>query len=334
MNKIKFSIIVPVYNSSRYINKCIESVYNQKYKNWELILINDGSTDGSELILESWARKDKRIKVICQENCGPGLARNRGIKCASGDVLVFVDSDDFVDIDYLETASYYLDKHDVLFIDVERVDLNDKHLSYELMSNYKHYNKDSIIRSMMTGKIPWGGVRKIVRRDLVNKNGVLYSNLQVGEEAIFSLRIMLLCNSFSFLDCKPMYKYVERDNSQSKYDTEDPWLGTFNVVRNCLINYKIYDKYVDTLNALNATATLISIDRIAIKYSVQDAYIRIKDRINLYNNTRDKNAKIDIKSMMPKGVVLLPLINFSFIYPLILISKIRNIFRRCFNVKT
>ncbi len=90
------SVIVPVYNVEKYLNRCVESIVNQSYKNIEIILINDGSTDNSRKICDSWSEKDSRIKVIHKKNGGVSSARNTGLDAAMGKYICFVDSDDFV----------------------------------------------------------------------------------------------------------------------------------------------------------------------------------------------------------------------------------------------
>ena len=89
------SIIVPVYNTEKYLCNCLDSILAQSYNNWEAICINDGSTDKSMSILEDYAKKDKRIKIINQENKGLSETRNIGMKKAKGDYIMFLDSDDF-----------------------------------------------------------------------------------------------------------------------------------------------------------------------------------------------------------------------------------------------
>ena len=93
-SQIKFSIIVPVYNRAKIVNKAIDSVIKQTYQNWELVLINDGSKDNSLEILKQYEQKDSRIKVYDKENGGVCSARNCGIENANGDYLLFLDSDD------------------------------------------------------------------------------------------------------------------------------------------------------------------------------------------------------------------------------------------------
>ena len=96
------SIIVPVYNTSDYLEACFESLSAQTFKDIEIVAIDDGSTDDSLSICTKWAQKDQRIKVIHQGNKGSAAARNRGIDEASGEYLMFVDSDDFVSPDYVK----------------------------------------------------------------------------------------------------------------------------------------------------------------------------------------------------------------------------------------
>jgi len=97
------SVIVPVYNAGIYLEKCIRSILNQTYKEFELILCDDGSTDHSGRVCDDFAKKDSRIRVLHQENAGSSAARNAGIKLSRGEYLSFVDSDDYVEPDFLET---------------------------------------------------------------------------------------------------------------------------------------------------------------------------------------------------------------------------------------
>ncbi len=97
------SVIVPIYNSEKYLDNCVKSIVNQTYENLELILVNDGSTDKSPEICNEWAKKDSRIKVLHNENSGASSARNSGLDIASGDYIAFADSDDYLDSDMYES---------------------------------------------------------------------------------------------------------------------------------------------------------------------------------------------------------------------------------------
>ena len=96
------TIIIPVYKVEDYLDKCVESVVNQTYKNLEIILVDDGSPDNCPKMCDDWAKKDKRIKVIHKENGGLSDARNKGIDIAKGEFITFIDSDDYVENNYVE----------------------------------------------------------------------------------------------------------------------------------------------------------------------------------------------------------------------------------------
>lgn len=100
--KAKVSIIVPVYNSERFIKKCIDSVLNQTYKNIELILVDDCSPDNSPMLCDEYAKEDQRVRVIHQKNSGAGVARKTGLNESNGEYVMFVDSDDWVELDMIE----------------------------------------------------------------------------------------------------------------------------------------------------------------------------------------------------------------------------------------
>ena len=96
------SVVLPIYNVENYIEKCMESVLNQTYKNIEIILVDDGSPDNCPIICDQYVKEDNRVKVVHKENGGLSDARNAGIKVANGDYITFIDSDDYVDKDYVE----------------------------------------------------------------------------------------------------------------------------------------------------------------------------------------------------------------------------------------
>ena len=108
MNKI-ISVIIPVYNVENYIEKCLNSIVNQTYNNLEIIIIDDGSTDNSIAIAEKIAENDKRIRIISQVNQGVSSARNLGLDNASGEYILFIDSDDWLDLETCKIATRHYD---------------------------------------------------------------------------------------------------------------------------------------------------------------------------------------------------------------------------------
>lgn len=112
VNNIKVSVVVPVYNVERYLPVCLESLINQTLKNIEIICINDGTKDNSPAILEMYQKKDARIKIINQKNQGLSVSRNNGLQAAEGEYVAFVDSDDWIDNDFLEKLYFAAKKYD------------------------------------------------------------------------------------------------------------------------------------------------------------------------------------------------------------------------------
>lgn len=126
MNKPLISVIVPVYNSAKYLEQCVDSIINQTYENLEIILVDDGSTDGSSDLCDSIKKRDKRITVIHKTNGGAASARNAGLKLAKGEFIGFADSDDWLELDMFEHMFEVLNKNDAdlvlvsLFLEYEK----------------------------------------------------------------------------------------------------------------------------------------------------------------------------------------------------------------------
>lgn len=131
---IKYSFIVPVYNTSGYLKKCLDSLVKQSFKDFEIIIVNDGSTDNSGDIIKKYESKHSNIKVIEEENQGLSIARNNGVKKASGKYIIFIDSDDYVEKDLLKQIDKEIEDVDVLRYQVITED--------ETGENKKTYNED------------------------------------------------------------------------------------------------------------------------------------------------------------------------------------------------
>lgn len=126
MRKGVVSVVLPIYNVEKYLNRCIKSVINQSYKNLEIILVDDGSPDNCPTLCDEWAKKDNRIKVIHKKNAGLGMARNTGIANATGEYICFFDSDDYIAHDTIEKCLNYAQKDnaDVVLFGASTVDHN------------------------------------------------------------------------------------------------------------------------------------------------------------------------------------------------------------------
>lgn len=313
---MKISVIVPVYNAEKYLKKCIESVRKQKYTNWELILVNDGSTDGSIDIINQAIHTDTRIKKIDQQNQGPGNARNNGIEIATGDFVVFLDSDDFLSEDYFEFIRLKGKNNDLIFIDVNQISEDGRILKKESMSKYKKWSKDRIIRSQMTGKIPWGGVRKCVKLKLLRDNKIKYTSHSIGEEALYSFRILQCAKNIDFIDEQPVYFYVNHEKSQSKLQVIDPWGPVVENLYGYLLSNNLYEKYSNTLNSFNITATVIALDKIGQMNKIVNKDIYAKERLKKFQRFYNKHAGIDWINTSFKANIFIPFIILGIYKPI------------------
>ena len=320
---MKFSVIMPVYNAEKYLHKSISSVIHQVWKDWELIAVDDGSTDKSLEILNQFSKSDKRVRTVHQDNGGPGAARNNGLSLATGDYVVFLDSDDYIDEEYFSLLAPLAERNDVVFIDCNQVDESGKLICKEQMSDYKEWSLDRITRSQLTGKIPWGGVRKTVSLELLRKNHIQYTNHENGEEALYSFRVMLGAQSVAFLDSKPVYFYVNHEGSQSKKPSFDPWGGVVDTIRNYTKETGLYELYADTLNAFDICAFVVSIDRMNKCLSGKDLRSEVRERRLRFHSSFDKQYGVDKKNMPFKAKVLIPFVNCGVMYPVVIASRIR-----------
>lgn len=259
------SVIVPVYNTEKFIERCVNSIISQTYRDWELFLIDDGSKDNSLELIKKFEKNDSRIRAIHQENQGAGAARNKGLSLVTGDYIVFVDSDDYLENYYFEMLSEH--QEDVVFIDVNRRNEDGDVIAREKLSVLKTWSKDDILRSQMTGKVLWGGVRKAVKRSLLESNSIKYSQHKVGEEAIYSFLLLYYSHNYSFIDV-PVYNYEVHSDSLSQSYQVDPWGPVALALCDKVKDLSCYEQYANTLNAFYITAGIVYLRQIAKNYHI------------------------------------------------------------------
>ena len=188
----KISIIVPIYNVEKYLRKCLESVVNQTLKDIEIICINDGSTDNSLAILKEYAQKDARIKIINQENSGVSASRNKGIELATGEYLMFLDSDDWLDLKALEILykEISINKCDIVKFGIAEVYNNNNikmHDTNNLLS--KKYEELPLESQIYLHLFCWD---KIYKTNFIKNNSVNFPlNIKTSEDCVFSILTLL-----------------------------------------------------------------------------------------------------------------------------------------------
>ena len=207
MSKPAISIIIPVYNAQDGIKRCVDSLLNQSFKNFEIILLNDGSKDNSLNILKEYELKYSFVRVIDKQNEGVAVTRNKGILLAEGEYTMFMDNDDFVDSDYIET--FYQAIHE------KNLDL--------VIGGYKRVNQDNqIIFSQDIQQSEWSKYiimapwAKVYRTEFLKTNNLEFFDYGIGEDIIFNLAAYKTTDKIGLLDYKGYNWYY---NNQSVSNT-------------------------------------------------------------------------------------------------------------------
>lgn len=309
-NEQLISVIIPVYNVQRYLSRCIESIIGQSNKNWELILIDDGSTDKSGKICDKYALKDNRIKVIHKKNEGVSVARNIGINESKGEYITFVDSDDWISRDCFKTLYESIDsgKYDLVFSkligtairSVRQPITTNRSLEYD-------FEKSESVVSFFSEENNWRGpVAKLYKSNIIKNNDVLFPvGVTLGEDTIFVLDY--LKHSKKVIQCnKHLYYYNRLLNSASDRYHADyqsyiqtiilKELALFGDLNNTSFNNQLIDEiflymsYVVKSNSLQlfyeAMENLVTFI-VKLGFSFEDLYETIKsqesdDKIRLF----------------------------------------------------
>lgn len=211
----KISVIVPVYNVEAYLERCVESILQQTYAHFELILINDGSTDSSGQICDHLASQYENIKVYHIENAGVSNARNMGIQLATGSWVTFIDSDDFVTQDYLATLASAVEGVNVGFVIASL-----HHIKNGIVTDIPSHSgktelwstEETMKELLMTTRTSFFPVAKLFKRDLL-ADEKFNTNYHLAEDALFLTELLLKTRcSCVFID-KPVYYYDHREGS-------------------------------------------------------------------------------------------------------------------------
>lgn len=212
------SIIIPVYNVSSFIRKNIESVIDQTESDWELILVNDGSTDNSGGICDEYARKDTRITVLHQPNSGVSIARNNGMARATGKYICFIDGDDYVNPEYLSSMLNNIDGHDIVYANVTH-----RYPDEDKIAKAFSYQEGAVIKlrddasSMIRYQIIENGfpVAKLFKSAIIKDYDIRFNaDLSYHEDHIFVLEYLKHCESITLTD-NAAYQYIHLTSGTS-----------------------------------------------------------------------------------------------------------------------
>jgi len=246
MENLSISIIIPVYNAERWLRQCLDSILNQSFENYELILVDDGSKDQSPIICDEYAEKYDKIIVIHKTNGGVSSTRNAGLDIAKGEWIAFIDADDYISEHYFDGVGEC--EQDLLIRGIfEESNDNVKDTTHLYNAIYKNANEVSkfIMLQVCCTMVLRGPCCKFYRRSLIS-NLRFRTDMKVGEDSYFVFRYLTRVNSIQ-VDCDAFYVIRVGDMpSENKYQSSVDY-----AIRS--LNY-LYDAYIDMADVHNLTS--------------------------------------------------------------------------------
>lgn len=298
MTNPAISVIVPVYNSVDYLKVIIESILNQTYQNFELILVNDGSTDDSGTICDKYSQMDERVKVIHQDNGGVSKARNSGLEKAVGEYVYFCDSDDYVFPDALEIMIKEIGYNDILVCGLYKLMLNRKDALAKVESlprnkdNYKSWEATSVdhIKDIINELDTWtinGVYTLLLKKSIIDNNKLRFRNYYGYEDDMFAHEYLQYIHSAKKIDYEG-YLYIDTPNSLSKSHkciVEQDWIDKMRDIQKELISrFQIKEGYYLQLwrwrNAVRYTSYIL-------KGYYRDTRVGRKERLKRWKYMKD-----------------------------------------------
>lgn len=293
MNNALISIIVPVYNVEKYLEKCIESIINQTYKNLQIILVDDGSKDNSGKICDEFKLKDNRIEVIHKTNGGLSDARNAGLKIAKGDYIGFVDSDDYIEKDMFETLVGLIEKNnaDISIVSFYEI-YNNLIIGVRNSKELIELSKIEAIRELLIdNRIQSYAWNKLFKKELfkdlefpVNKN---------FEDIATTLLLFEKADKVVLYE-EPKYYYQRRDDSIVGIRNYKTYKDYLDVIYNKF--FYLDGKYaeLDLYNAYNYIINMIWVYTIIVAFDLDDLCDLFENQFDLFKELIEKyNGKIE-----------------------------------------
>ena len=325
------SIIVPAYNVERYLSNCLDSIINQTYKELEIILVDDGSTDSSGSICDEYALIDKRVRVLHNTNCGVSFARNAGIECANGELICFIDSDDTVECNYIECLinKWLEDKSDLVICNIRDFYPNRIVSKRKVEGRLTGVFREDYWKLIDLLRVP---VVKLYKKDIIKKYSIRFPTyIHTAEDQIWNFNYYSHVNSYGYVD-QSLYNYFHRDN-------------------NSLSQLKDYKSYLANLTKLNLEKEFLVVNKIDNAnlvltnhaFGTLKQFVLLSDRDNSYYEFKKRwdrikafvDTKVDAKTTKQKilfyliDINLLVLVYFYYIINAAKKVPIRRIIKKC-----
>ena len=288
------SVVIPVYNVEQYLEECLESVTNQTLRDIEIICIDDGSEDNSLEILEKYEKLDDRIKVVSQENKGPGATRNLGINISKGKYLYFIDSDDYIELNALEELFNYAKEKDVDFLLYPAINLDNQNKRFfktdiYSMNDVEKFIGDGVVDykdlDNLIFSIPVTAYSKLYNADFIKKNDIKFPEGLIFEDNIFFWNLVFSAKKIAFYS---KYFYIRRRHSSSITTLHDKRLiDSIEINRLMVETFKkfgILDKFKNVIYNRRINLTYLRFVEILDEYK-EDYYKKLnQDYKNIVND--------------------------------------------------
>ena len=267
--EMKISIIVPVYKVEHELDRCVKSLLGQTYKNIEIILVDDGSPDYCPKMCDEFARQDNRVKVVHKRNGGLSDARNAGLKVASGEYVLYVDSDDYIDIDSCERFMEARNNENVDIIVgnavMEKKDGNELINHSEIQEGITYTSKEFVEQAIKANQWYAPAVLNMYRKDFLLENDLFFEKGIYFEDVQMLPRVFLAANTIRCMN-GTFYHYIVRDNSIMTSGKKDAAR-----VRDSI---SIYEQWFSLFKKINDTELQRYLYGVLIKYYISNCKVR------------------------------------------------------------
>ncbi|WP_372518627.1 glycosyltransferase family 2 protein [Candidatus Ruminimicrobiellum ovillum] len=297
---VKVSVIIPVYNVENYLRQCLDSIVGQTFKDFEIIVVNDCSTDNSGSILEEYAKKDDRFIIInLSENKGQGNARNQGLNIAKGKYITFIDSDDWVAPDYIELLYNEINENNLdvvcasafLYDNITKKITDRKEASADFLNNIKKerllvLDKDSFVVTV------WA---KIYGKNFLNDNEIRFRLDNYHEDNLFIFETIINTNKIKFTDNKIyFYRNNRANSSMSIINKEFTYFSLFSELKKILIKCGKYEQYKKVYYQYISIITSTRLEFLNLKFSESALYF---DKFRKLYYTKEFVKNFSVKNM-------------------------------------
>ncbi|MDR6546844.1 glycosyltransferase involved in cell wall biosynthesis [Chryseobacterium rhizosphaerae] len=351
ISKPHVSIIVPCYNVEKYVEQCVNSIISQDYRNWECILINDGSSDSTLDLIKYLETKDDRIRVFTQKNLGLSATRNKGIDNSNGEFLFFLDSDDILSNDAISTLVSSFQNNDIITSVIITSTFSNDNIINKISQllhpkegtiTFENSHFEVLVRTMETGLTPVAQNR-LYRKDFIDKNKIRFKSGILHEDELWFFETMLLARNVKFINSETYFYRIDNQDSITKN------VGDRNLESYIQVMEEIFKKYSQHKHFnIIANWYVVYIKKIFLDFAIRERS-KISDHIILRLESALKNcySSLEKESVLSKNndiyyktINKLSLHDFStiekyfFRNPINSLRKIMNVIKITYFLKT